>query len=693
MAATAFVPHGAPDTLFQYDLFETSFQAGHTDKNPFDAAEIQVDAVIHHNQRSVTVPCFYDGEHRWKLRYTPRETGEYTYRIYAQTVDNKELIQEGSFIVEAKANRGFVRVGTNSSRFFVFENGDSYFPIGENLGWVRWTGSPAIDEWNMYLDECEKVGINWIRIWMCPWGRTELVWTPQGDRYHGYRQYDLANARVNDQIFEEAAKRGIYIQWVINHHGQYSINHNPIWDENPYSVKNGGFLDRPQDFFTHPEAKRHYRNRLRYLVARYGYSTHLIAWEFWNEVDLTASFDAAVVKAWHEEMSSYLREIDPYTHMQTTSTSSPNAVIYSIEGMDFIQSHAYVENIIERLMADSAVRAREYPRHPHFFGELSYDYRGPNRGDKEGVILHNQLWASLHSWDCGTAMTWWWDNWVHPYNLYYHFKPVAVYIQGIHWDKENLTPVETEVEIQPGNQGTLTFTPFIHWGNTSRSEFIIQNNGVVQGLRECTRFVHGDNHRQMAPNPVFVVSVDQPVEFGMRIERVSGNGAECAVRVNGETVFQRTFAATGKDITMGEEGIIRVSLPIGDHRITITNSGRDWFLVKQYWIEQFAPRVVAYARGNADRVLVWVHDRAHRYATIDTYPDQSRLVDTSITLPEYRSGEYLLERIDTYQGERLSQSYISASASGLTFPVPSFDKDTAFRIQRKSTAVDQPLQQ
>ena len=29
-----------------------------------------------------------------------------------------------------------------------------------------------------------------------------------------------------------------------------------------------------------------YKNRLRYLVARYGYSTSVFAWEFFNEVQM-----------------------------------------------------------------------------------------------------------------------------------------------------------------------------------------------------------------------------------------------------------------------------------------------------------------------------------------------------------------------------------------------------------------------
>ena len=76
------------------------------------------------------------------------------------------------------------------------------------------------------------------------------------------------------------------------------------WYLSYYNVANGGFLSKPQglllyirfslwlfipDFFTDERAKADYRNRLRYLVARYGYSTSVFAWEFFNEVCVTVT--------------------------------------------------------------------------------------------------------------------------------------------------------------------------------------------------------------------------------------------------------------------------------------------------------------------------------------------------------------------------------------------------------------------
>lgn len=693
MAVSETLPSPAPGAVPVYGLFEVSFPVTLAYDNPFDSSSIQVDAEIQTPDGSTrTVPCFFDGDAGWKLRFTPSLAGSYSYRVTAKTPSAQAEAASGRFQVEPGAEPGFVRVGKNSSRHFVFDNGDSYFPVGENMGWVRWGGSSSLKTWIGYLDECQQAGVNWIRIWMCSWGMTELVWTPQGGRYHGYKQYDLENARVNDGIFQEAQKRGIFIQWVINHHGQYSIDTNPVWNENPYNVKNGGFLESPEQFFTNEEAKRHYRDRLRYLVARWGYNTHLLAWEFWNEVDLTHRYKAATVKQWHEEMAEYLHRLDPYDHLRTTSTSSNRPELYDAQGLDYLQSHAYVQNIIGTQLTTSRQRREAYPRLPHFFGEMSYDWRGPNTGDKEGVILHNQLWTSVHSYDAGTAMTWWWDNWVRPYNLYPHFRAVANYVEGIHWDKENLLPMETRIEPVPANRSDLTFMPLLDWAETPRRYFIIQSDGNVEGLDQCTHFVHGAAHRGMAPNPLFRFVLEQPSRFVLQIDRAAAAGAVCALELDGVEVFRRTFASQENDSTMtDEEGRITVPVPAGSHTLAVLNPGRDWFRVQSYTLEDFVERAVAYARGNADRVLVWVHDRPHQFAILARYAEYGPTEPTVLTLPALREGEFRVEPFDPYAGTAGSATVLAATSTGLNIPLPSFRKDTAFRVRRVANGVDMPL--
>lgn len=675
-----------------YGLFEISFSVPIPYNNPFDSSDIQVDAFLQREGNDAAmVPCFFDGE-TWKLRYTPTLAGLYTYRITANQSGKTQEITTGEFRVSERDNRGFVRIGKNTARHFVFENGESYFPLGENIGWVSKGRTSLSENWKSYLDECSQAGMNWIRVWMCSWGFTELTWTPSNGRYVGFDRYDMVNAQLIDSIFQEAEQRGIYIQWVINHHGQYSKETNPIWNENPFNVKNGGFLSEPWEFFTNEQAKHHYRNRLRYLVARWGYSTHLLGWEFWNEVDLTSRFNLPDVKQWHEEMIRYLRDIDPYDHPMTTSASGQHEKLYTIEGLDYLQTHSYLTDLIGKLAATSPIRVRDYPRTPHFFGEMAYDWRGPASGDPTGISLHNQLWASVHATsDAGTAMTWWWDSWVRPNHLYPHFRALANYVEGIDWDRENLIPMKTIVEANEANRCASYFVPAIGWGTTRRSQFEIKDNGELIGLDECTLFVHGNAHRDMAPNPVFTIDLDRSVEFSFQIDIVARAGAVCKAILDEKVVFQQVFAPTQNDSTMGSDGLVSITVPSGLHTIRIRNTGSDWFQVKYYSVEGLAQRLEAFARGNSERTLLWVHDRLHRLDSLSTFEKSAPLEATELTLPDLTDGEYTVEPFDPYAGVAITPSSIRAKENGLAIPIPSFQKDLAFRICRKTTAVDTPL--
>jgi hypothetical protein len=85
---------------------------------------------------------------------------------------------------------------------------------------------------------------------------------------------------------------------------------------------------------------------LRYLIARYGYSQNLLAWEFFNEIDNDYSFlNSANVAAWHGVMGGWLHTNDVFGHLVTTSLTgnSDRPEIWSLPQLDFAAYHSYNE--------------------------------------------------------------------------------------------------------------------------------------------------------------------------------------------------------------------------------------------------------------------------------------------------------------------------------------------------------------
>ncbi len=284
-------------------------------------------------------------------------------------------------------------------------------------------------------------------------------------------------------------------------------------------------------------------------------------------------------------------------------------------------------------------------------------------------------------------MTWWWDNWVRPYDLYWHFEILSRYISGINWVKELLMPLQTHVEPRDENVGDFIFAPGLGWAKTTRAEFTIRPDGVVENLDEGSVYVHGQYHPEMGPNPVFLLTAPRPTRFGLRIERVARSGAVCTILLDRERIVRRIFKASSSDYSPGEEGNISLDIPAGSHRISVRNTGPDWYQVGHYRIENFVQRPVAYARGNDDLILLWVHDRPHQYATLSEYGKYGPVRKTTVRITEIHDGEFYVEQFDPYSGNVVPLQNIRADQGGLSVELPEFRRDIAFRLRRVPASV------
>src|SRR5690606_3259761 len=92
-------------------------------------------------------------------------------------------------------------------------------------------------------------------------------------------------------------------------------------------------------------------NRHRYIVARCVYSLAIETREFFNEIDNavftptphdSVLIDHKIIAEWHDEMSTYLKSIDPYDHIVTTSVSHREIDgMNDLPNIDLNQMHIY----------------------------------------------------------------------------------------------------------------------------------------------------------------------------------------------------------------------------------------------------------------------------------------------------------------------------------------------------------------
>jgi hypothetical protein len=383
------------------------------------------------------------GSAYWKIRFTPTSRGVWWWRWDASTTAGAATGRWHPLVVRRHgAGHGFLRVSPRDPRYLAYDDGTPYFAVGENLSWYDARGTYAYDDW---LDRLAHEGVTWIRVWMPSWAMG-IEWSDTGLGDYTKR---LDRAWQLDHVLDAAARRGIAVQLVLQNHGAFSTSANSEWGDNPYNAANGGPLATPSQFFTDPVANELFRRRVRYAVARYGADTNLLAWELWNEADLTDGYDPAASAAWHRTTADYVRSVDPARHLVTSSfaifVNDPR--VWSESGLDTTQLHFYSRTgglvLLPDLATDvidfSAARVRDFGR-PVLFSELGVASSGPEetvRVDPEGIGVHDGLWAGAFGGGMGTAMPWWWDNVtaVDPDRYYPMFGSVAHFLHDVAFDR------------------------------------------------------------------------------------------------------------------------------------------------------------------------------------------------------------------------------------------------------------------
>lgn len=358
----------------------------------------------------------------WRVRFTPTEIGLWTAQAKSERLGLKS--NPISFTVLPSESHGFVYLHPANPRYFAFEDGTPFIPIGVNMAW--WHSDP-LGDYESWLDQFAANGGNTIRVWMASWA-FGIEWqdTPLGD--YGPR---LKQAWLLDQLFRMAAERGVYIILVLNNHGQFSDKVDPEWTRNPYNAALGGPLKRPEEFVTNPEARAFFKRRLTYIVNRWSHAPNLLMWEWWNEFNHTAISQAAMAD-WVTTMTAHLAESDPYHHLTTISGAEPDSEIWRLPGLDVVSHHEY--STIDPLLAAPLIYqhyAASVPDKPILLAEFAYAaprLENIDSPDQLGSHLHNGLWAAPFSGYTGTGMYWWWNHYIDPLQLWGHFRGIATFI-------------------------------------------------------------------------------------------------------------------------------------------------------------------------------------------------------------------------------------------------------------------------
>ncbi len=700
------MPQQNADQVGRFEKFEATFALSLVYSNPFDPNVIDVQVTFTQpDDFLVIVPGFFYREYEviasnpetyanpgpplWKVRFAPSQLGAYRYDISATDASGTEILTDaGSFICTPSDKKGFIRLDPLDSTCLKYDDGTNRLNIGHNVGWV----AGGVDAWQHYIASMHNGGENWMRIWMCPWNNgggiiLEYLSSHSSGYFSGVGRYSLQTAQRLDQLIESAEQNGIAIQLVMQYHGAFSTSVNPNWDTNPYNIiyeaSDGGFLTNPEEFFTNEHARQWSKNKYRYIVARWGYSPAILAWELWNEVQYTNGWseDRNSVVAWHAEMAEYLRNIDPFDHLITTSSHQQGFEdIWNLTNLDLVQVHRYGTPVIG-YFEDVAAELRSTYNKPVILGEYGagsvngmnsesypYDLPEPYRSQMlNALVLHNGIWSAFHS--KSSAHLWWWDNYIDPFDFYSEFTPLADYMQG-----EDLTDLESAPRAISGAEAYYAnplLTDF--YALSTQTEFTLEDDHFP-GMENLSQWLHGSSKPGYRSDPTFHLTMLEAGELVIHVQKVSSWGTiSLRVLVDSIEVFADSYANGASNFT------ISVPLGAGAQSVQIENTGQDWFQIPSYEFrpDQISPLDSVGLMG-MDRALYWIYDVGSQYG--DT--SHGTITNESVIVQGLVDGPYEVRIFDTHSpGGIIEQGYANSVNGLLTYPLPDFSEDIAVKVK------------
>jgi hypothetical protein len=250
-------------------------------------------------------------------------------------------------------------------------------------------------------------------------GGPELLWEADPNR-PVLGVYNQPDCFMVDRIVEAAEEAGVYLQLVLLTRDHYM-----------YMLKKENSRD-------YGRAAASAGRLVRYASARWGCSTHVAAWEYFNEMD-----PGLPTSRFYDELGRAFDEIDVNRHVRATSGWASPTKEYKHPRLDTADMHFYLRPAEGELFKDelAAVQARwkvagqAAAGKPLLFSEFGMTDDKWQRAaeldkDKEFVHLHNALWASALSGFASTVCHWYWDD-IHKKDMYHHYRPIAAFVADI----------------------------------------------------------------------------------------------------------------------------------------------------------------------------------------------------------------------------------------------------------------------
>lgn len=392
-------------------------------------------------------------------------------------------------------------------RYFETTDGEPFLFIGPNDA-ITWPGLAGLyrrrhlDEVDVYLESLARHGVTVLRLML------EYV-----HREHRYFErpvgrFNPALVQLWDDLFARCEEYGLRV--LLTPWDNFWMARR--WHRHPYSAEQGGPAAASGRFLTDPAVEEAIKNRLRFVVERWGGSGVIAAWDLFNEIHPYWGGSPPQQAEVITRLSTAVREVEEaiwgFSRPQTVSLFGPcpspeyEELIFRHPCLDFATTHIY-EGAIDhpretitpavtmgqwvRYALERVPRGRPFLDSEHGPIHLFNDHRRSLPAAFDNEYERHLMWAHLASGGAGSGMRW---PARHPHlltlGMRQALRSLATFTRHLDW--RSFTPHDGRPQLRLEVEQII---PFASCDERQALVWLLRDSrkqdGALRSSRECSR--------------------------------------------------------------------------------------------------------------------------------------------------------------------------------------------------------------